>query len=93
MLLQPFDTNLLRIKKNTNHFFTKVREINQPLPDNTLIVSIDVENVYIHFSFDVGISSCKQYLDSHQTTTKPSRKLVLDLIRMILNLKQFQISR
>lgn len=90
-LLQPHVTNLPSYTKDTNHFLTKIHEINnQPLPENLFLVSIDVESLYTNIPHNSGLDACKHYLNLRPPNSKPSTNFILTLISLILSFNNFK---
>jgi len=89
-ILQPFVQSLPSYIKDTNDFLQKISTINQPLPQNCLLVSVDVESLYTNILHDDGINASKTFLDSRPNDSKPSTKFIVQLMTFILTLNHFK---
>lgn len=87
-ILQPFVQNLpsLNDSKDT---LSKMKQNKQPLPDNSIIVTVDFESLYTNIPHAGGLDSCKHFFNLRPNNTKPSTRLILELITMILTLNNF----
>ena len=85
--LQPLVSKLPSYVKDTNDFLNKLTLINN-LPNNTLLVTLDVSSLYTNIPHNDGIYACYHYLNTRSHKTIPSNTLC-DLIRMILTMNNF----
>lgn len=88
--LQPLVTKLPSYIKDTNDFLEKISKVQQPIPQNSLLVSIDVASLYTSISHDNGIKAAKSFLDTRDKNSKPSSNFILVLINFILNMNVFR---
>ena len=61
--LQPLAQKAKPYIKDTNHFLRKFKELGQ-LPEGTILCTIEVVGLYPNISYDEGLSSLKDFLDS-----------------------------
>ncbi|KAK3726201.1 hypothetical protein QZH41_002878 [Actinostola sp. cb2023] len=73
--------------KDTNDFLHKLSLI-RDLPDNTLLVTLDVSSLYTNIPHNDGINACNHFLSTRSDKTIPTNTLC-DLIRMILTMNNF----
>ena len=79
--LQPLLANIPSYIKESTDFLNKLRRIDN-LPDNTILVTLDVTALYSSFPYDC-IGACKKYLD-RRTLLTTSSKDICQLIKFIL---------
>lgn len=90
-LLQPHVQNLQSYVKDTNHFLSKIKELNnQSLPPNLILASIDVESLYTNIPHTAGLDACRHFLNLRPPHSQPSTNFILSLISFILTLNNFK---
>ena len=77
-LAQPLPSYI----KDTTHFFLHLEQMG-PLPDNAILVTLDVSSLYTNIPHNEGIEACHHFLNTRQDKTLPTER-ICDLIRMIL---------
>ena len=82
--LQPLVKTLPSHIKDTTHFLLKLQELGS-LPDNAILVSLDVSSLYTNIPHKEGIDACSHYLNARHHKLVPTESLC-DLIRMILGM-------
>ena len=88
--LQPLVTTLPSYVKDTNDFLNKLSLIHN-LPNDILLVTLDVSSLYTNIPHNDGINACYHYLSQRSNKTIPTNTLC-DLIRMILTMNNFSFN-
>ena len=78
--------------KDTTHFLNIIQ--NHPkVPDNTLMVTLDVKSLYTNIPNSMGLKACSQSLNTHrQGTQNPSNVSIIRLLRMVLTMNNFEFN-
>ena len=75
--------------KDTTHFLNKLQQLGQ-LPNNAILVTLDVSSLYTNIPHNEGIDACRHFLDArNRTSSTISTETLCDLIRMILTMNNF----
>ena len=80
--LQPLLANIPSDIKDTTDFFNKLSRFDN-LPDNTILVTLDVTALYFSIPHNDGNGACKTYLDRRAPLTTSSED-ICQLIKFIL---------
>ena len=80
--LQPLLANIPSYIKDTTDFLNKLSRFNN-LPDNTILVTLDVTALYSNIPHNDGIGACKKHLDRRALSTTSSED-ICQLIKFIL---------
>ncbi|XP_078374399.1 uncharacterized protein LOC144657936 [Oculina patagonica] len=88
--LKPLVQALPSHIKDTTHFLLQLQNLG-PLPDNALLVTLDVSSLYTNIPHNEGINACRHFLDTRQNKSLPTER-ICDLIRMILNMNNFSFN-
>ena len=76
--------------RDTKHFLQKIEEIKkEKLPDNTILVTMDVRSLYSNIDHDEGTEACIEKLETRQKKSIPSRTLG-SLISLVLKSNAFR---
>ena len=62
--LKPLVQNLPSFIKDTTHFLLQLQELG-PVPDDTLLVTLDVSPLYTNIPHNEGIDACRYFLTNH----------------------------
>ena len=90
--LKPIVQDIRSYIKDTTHFLTLLEEVG-PLPDNTLLVTLDVSSLYTNIPNDIGIQACKEKLDHYRTgALHPRNDSIIDLLTMVLSKNNFDFN-
>ena len=73
--------------KDTTDFLNKLTAIDN-LPDNALLVSLDVTSLYTNTPHNEGIDACRFFLQKRTNKHIPT-ETICDLIRIILTMNNF----
>ena len=87
---KPLVQNLPSFIKDTTHFLLQVQKLG-PLPDNALLVTLDVSSLYTNIPHNEGIDACRYFLNTRQDKPLPAEN-ICDLIRMILTMNNFSFN-
>ena len=82
--LKPLVQNLSSFIKDTTHFILQLQKLG-PLPDNALLVALDISSLYTNIPHNEGIDACHYFLHNRQDKSLPAEN-ICDLIRMILTM-------
>lgn len=88
--LQPFVRNLPTHIKDTNHFLDTLKEIPQPLPEGTLLVTVDVVSLYTNITHVMGLKAIEHYLNQRPTPCQPTTHFLRSLTEFVLTKNNFQ---
>ena len=88
--LKPLVQTLPSYIKDTTHFLLQLQNLG-PLPDNALLVTLDVSSLYTNIPHNEGIDACRHFLYTRQNKSLPAER-ICDLIRMILNMNNFSFN-
>ena len=80
--LLPLLANIPCYIKDTTDFLNKLIRFDN-LPDNTILVTLDVTALYSSITHSDGIGACKKYLDRRALSTTSSED-ICQLIKFIL---------
>ena len=72
--LQPLLANIPSYIKDTTDFFNKLSRFNN-LPDNTILVTLDVTALYSNIPHNDCIGACKEHLDTRALSTTSSEDI------------------
>ena len=87
--LKPLVQTTQSFIKDTTHFLNKFQQLGQ-LPNNAILVTLDVSTLYTNIPHNEGINACRHFLDTrNRTPSTISTETLCDLIRMILTMNNF----
>ena len=87
--LKPLVQTTQSFIKDTTHFLTKLQQLGQ-LPNNAILVTLDVSSLYTNIPHNEGINACRHFLETrNRTPSTISSETLCDLIRMILTMNNF----
>ena len=84
--LQPIVKQIPSYVKDTNDFIRKISAIN--LPQNSILVSMDVKSLYTNIPNAEGICAVKRSYDQYTKKTLPT-KVIVTFLSLILTLNYF----
>ena len=87
--LRPFVTELPSYVQDTTDYLKKIDS--KTMPDNTLLVSMDVTSLYTNIPHDDGITACRDVWDSRETKDPPTETL-LELLTLVLKCNNFEFN-
>ena len=88
--LQPLLANILSCIKDTTDFLNKLSRFDN-LPDNTILLTLDVTALYSSIPHNDGIGACKKYLDRRALSTTSSED-ICQFIKFILEDNVFSLN-
>ena len=87
---QPLLANIPSYIKDTTDFLNKLSRFNN-LPDNTILITLDVTALYSNIPHNDGIGACKKHLDRRALSTTSSED-ICQLIKFILENNVFSFN-
>ena len=88
--LKPLVQTLPSFIKDTTHFLLQLQKLG-PLPDNAILVTLDVSSLYTNTPHNEGVDACRYFLNTHQDKSLPAENMC-DLIKMILTMNNFSFN-
>ena len=88
--LQPMVEKLKSYIKDTTHFLNKLAEIDH-LPDDAILVTMDVSALYTNIPHNEGLNATAQTLEEDPSFTGSTR-VILKFLSLILNLNNFSFN-
>ena len=85
--LKPIVSTVPSYVKDTTDFLNKLANFNR-LPDNAILVTLDVTSLYTNIPHNEGIEACRFFLHKRNDKHIPT-ETICDLIRIILNMNIF----
>ena len=85
--LNPLVCTIPSYVKDTTDFLNKLAVFNR-LPDNALLVTLDVTSLYANIPHNEGIDACRYFLQKRTNKHIPT-ETICDLIRIILTMNNF----
>ena len=77
--------------KDTTDFLNKLSNLGN-LPNNAILVTLDVSPLYTNIPHNQGIDACRQFLDTRPNKHIPTETLC-NLLRMILTMNNFTFNQ
>ena len=87
--LRPHVENLPSYLKDTTDYLNKTPSSN--LPDNTILVTMDVTSLYTNIPHDEGIAACKEVWDAREVQI-PSTESLTKLLEHVLKFNNFMFN-
>ena len=90
--LKPIVQDVQSYIKDTTHFLVLLKELGR-LPDNAILVTLDVSSLYTNIPNDLGIQACKEKLSQYRSgETKPTNSSILKLLDFVLKKNNFDFN-
>ena len=91
--LNPCATRVRSYVKDTTHFLSIIDQQGQ-LPDNSWLVSLDVQSLYTNIDHATGLFSAREALDNFRPgpNVKPSNKSLIKLTEFVLTKNNFKFN-
>ena len=91
--LNPTCLTLPSFVKDTTHFLHLINDLGQ-LPDNCLLVTMDVSSLYTNIPNNEGLTAARAALDTHrpQANIKPTNASLIGLLELVLTKNNFQFN-
>ena len=86
--LKPLVTTIPSFVKDTNDFLHKLTDIDS-LPQNAILVTIDVVGLYPHIPHNEGLDAIRRALDKRDNQETPTN-LIVDLAELVLRNNNFE---
>ena len=91
--LQPLTKKLTSYVQDTTDFLRKLQSLPDKLPENTLLVTMDVRSLYTNIPNDEGIAAVKSYLEARgQAGDRELSQVISTFLTLILTLNNFQFN-
>ena len=88
--LKPLVQTLPSYIKDTTHFLFQLQNLG-PLPENAILVTLDVSSLYTNIPHKEGEEACRHFLNTRPLKSIPTER-ICDLIRMILGMNNFSFN-
>ena len=76
--------------KDTTHFLLQLQNLGS-LPENAILVTLDVSSLYTNIPYKEGEDTCRHFLNTRPLKSIPTER-ICDLIRMILGMNNFSFN-
>ena len=80
--LQDHVKSLPSFIKDTTDFINKINELQQPLPENSILFCMDVKSLYPSVPKEEGLQACKIALDKRTNQDVPTDEIITTLLLM-----------
>ena len=87
--LRPFVEELPSYVQDTTDYLKKVES--NPLPNETILVSLDVKSLYTNIPHEDGVAACKEVWDSRETKVPPT-EILIELLLLVLKCNSFEFN-
>ena len=85
--LKPLVQNIPSYLKDTTDFINKIESL-APLPENSILVTLDVQSLYTNIPIPEGLrSAARALVHNREPTDKPSTPNLVKLLSLVLNCK------
>lgn len=88
--LQPLVKDLPSHIRDSSDFLQKLHEIAQPLPEGTILATVDVTSLYTNIPHTLGLAALDEFLQLRPKGSTPTTSFLLSLARFILEKNNFQ---
>lgn len=91
--LQPLTKKLTSYIQDTTDFLRKLKNLPDKLPENTLLVTMDVRSLYTNIPNSEGIQAVKSYLEARgEPGDRELSQVISNFLTLILTLNNFQFN-
>ena len=91
-VIKPFVPQIKSYVRDTPDFLEKLSKLG-PLPEGTILVSLDVSSLYTNIPHREGLRATVETLVSNRDPNhKPSNAVVINLLRKVLELNNFDFN-
>ena len=87
--LKPLLNHIPAYIQDTAHLLRRIFSLNQNLPENIILITIDVKSLYTNIPNDQGIQACLDMLKEHSTLTPELEQYTIDILTHILTKNAF----
>ena len=88
-LLKPLLNHIPAYIQDTTHFLRRIFTLNHDLPENIILITIDVKSLYTNIPNDQGIQACLDMLKDHNTLTSELEQHITNILTHILTKNAF----
>ena len=85
--LRPFVEELPSHVQDTTDYLKNVES--NPLPNETILVSLDVTSLYTNIPHEDGVEACKEVCDSRETKVPPT-EILIEFLLLVLKCNSFE---
>ena len=85
--LKPLVQKLPSHFKDTTHFLLQLQKLG-PLPDSSILVTLDVSFLYTNIPYREGVEACRHFVNTRPHKSLPTER-ICDLIHMIPGMNNF----
>ena len=91
--LNPSNKLLRSFVKDTTHFLKLLKDLGN-IPNDCILVTMDVSSLYTNIPNDEGLQAAMQTLERHRNTPdiKPTNLTLVKLLEMVLKMNNFQFN-
>ena len=91
--LNPSNQKLRSFVKDTSHFIVLLSDVGE-VPDNTILVTMDVSSLYTNIPNDEGLRAAMETLSTHRPdpNIKPKNITLVKLLEMVLTMNNFKFN-
>ena len=82
-LLKLLLKNIPSYVQDTTHFLKQIFSLNNNLPNNIVLVTIDVKSLYTNISNDEGIKACKDMLKEDTKLDNHTEETITEMLSLI----------
>ena len=82
--LKPLLNHIPAYIPDTTHFLRRIFTLNHDLPENIILITIDVKSLYTNIPNDQGIQACLDMLKDHNTLTSELEQYITNILTHIL---------
>lgn len=81
----------LQYLRDTDDFLWKLSQLSKPLPENSILTTIDVTALCTNIPQIYGLAAVEHFLDTRNKGTLLTTSVILDVTKFILEKNNFQI--
>ena len=83
--LKPLMNHIKSYVKDSANFLRRIFSLNNKLPDNIILLTIDVKSLYTNIPNDEGIKASMEVLEKHNTQNYGDINVIRQTLELILN--------
>ena len=88
-LLKPLLKHIPSYVQDTTDFLRRIFSLNANLPNNVILITIDVRSLYTNIPNDQGIQACIDMLKETNMVSPESEQSIINILSFILNKNSF----
>ena len=90
--LKPLMNHIKSYVKDSMIFLRRIFSLNDKLPDNTILLTIDVKSLCTNIPNDEGIKASMEVLEKHNTQNYGDINVIRQTLKLILNNNYFEFN-